>query len=330
MALVTSGSLIDATTLMLRQLNQKMGDMAANQNGSISEVAKRELEQMLQVQMEVLKTAIVNSSDERTKDIINMMLLDQGNQWATQNKGITDMMNAMATDIKNTIRAANVSPELSNPQRQFTKEGVIETIAQGVRLFFPYREDVVQPPNTCVLRNVKTMKPMMVNSVFHGLVNLEKKNPTRMAIAHGLIPVGYLPAISEHITVDRMLMMISLQNNLPIAVDFKSAFENVRFVTNTPYDPRSPIPNAATLFPVALPKGPVGNYFNATLLLAFASGYWTADEPIASTYVYYQKFFKDILERKMLADLSVVNNVPSFVLFLWRAVSAWNLVDLAV
>lgn len=337
----TSSSLVDATTLMLRALNNKMDDLTVRTRGPISPEGMRQMRDLFEEQRNLLQSAI-NRADPQTLEIIADMFVEQEIKWKDQNVEMMKRMSDLAAEITKTVRGANVSPENINPQRRFVKEGVIETITQNVHLFFPYTKNVEQPPNTCVLRNIKTMEVMMVNPLFYSLVNLPKRNPTRMLISHGLIPVGIIPAIAQDLTEERLLILTSVmkQQDPNFNIVLGNAFNNdstpVR-VKNASLPGTPPIPLADTLHPIPTSKGYAGNYFNATILLAFASGYWAFDTPMDPAFQYYQTFFNQELGQQKfivlpkIPEISLLNLLPKidgispFMLFLWNAVRAWNL-----
>lgn len=206
---MTSAHLIDATTMMLRELNSKIDHLKHGNNGVLSPEGVIQIQKMMEEQTKQLKAIAEQSKNEGVSEEKMRVLLErQMDRWkADQNVFLTDSLKSMSEEIRKTIRERPPSPETINPHRHFIKEvGVVEDMSSDVHLFFPLDNTVKQPPKTFVIREITTMNPMLLHPVLKELLNLPKNDPTRSLMSNGLIPAGNLGNLSME-TIRSMILL---------------------------------------------------------------------------------------------------------------------------
>lgn len=330
--------LIDATTMMLRALNSKLDHLKHDNGGTLSAEGVAQLQKMMEDQTTQLKTmANQGVSEEKMQALLDRQMV----RWkAEQNVFLTDSLKAMSEDIRRSIRERPLSPETANPHRHFFKEvGVVEDVSADVHLFFPLDATVKQPPDTFVLRNALTMEPMMINPVLKELMRLPKDDPNRALMANGLIPTSNLLVLDTMVYRSMILLdderwvqaclgIVETENitifpitSLPILWVGRASF---------PVEERVAIERAWNeqwnrLRQFLIPNKDKG-FFNATLLLVFAHGWWPAVGELHPAYQPLQTFFRTQLSGKFIESYPNPQDtkIPREVFFLWTAVMKWN------
>ncbi len=328
-----SYELVSTTTQMLRALNVKIENLLRNGNGTIGPEAMHEIQRMLQEQTGAIRShaeANARVVTDSVKNAVMQAIANQMEQWRQRQDAATAearrQYESLADELKR-MRQRKVAPENANSLREFTKDGIIETVAASQRLFFPYQTSTaaVAPEGTCLLRYADTMEVVHVSAMFADLMRLPKDDPARALIAHSLVPVGDLPPLRTAATLEwtRLLTMYDAPN--PVAMSVFTRFVRLFHIGGLPDNMDTDVAVRAQL---VLPKGSAqgvqSNYFNATLMLLFGFDVWPLDGDLAAVHAIYQTMLRTTLVRQMINDVGLTPSLPQYVAFLWCYVMAWN------
>lgn len=332
---IESYELVSTTTQMLRALNVKIENLLRTSNGNISAESMDEIQRMLQGQTNAIRghaEANARSVTDSVKNAVAQTIANQMEQWRQRQDAATEearrQYENLAEELKR-LRQRKAVPEHANPLREFTKDGIIETVAANQRLFFPYQTSAtpVAPEGTCLLRHVETMEVIHVSAMFADLVRLPKDDPARMLIAHSLIPVGDLPQLRDKATFywTRLLTMDDVPGDIGMAAftRFVRLFHPGGVPANMDSDPAV---RQKLVLPQSTAHGTQSNYFNATLFLLLGFDIWPIDGDLPTNHVFYQRLMQTTLARQTVHEMDLTPMLPQYIAFLWRCVLVWNAV----